>query len=110
MTPGEIAALLIQDYGVYNALNLDGGGSTSMAMQNPSTGLGGLINVSSDSPPGRSVASNLLVFATAVPEPATIELVGLILIAIIALQRWRAALTSGTGATVEFRSLSCRRI
>jgi len=110
MTPGEIAALLIQDYGVYNALNLDGGGSTSMAMQNPSTGLGGLINVSSDSPPGRSVASNLLVFATAVPEPATIELVGLILIAIIALQRWRAALTSGSGATVEFRSLSCRRI
>ena len=27
MTPGEIANLLISNYGVYNALNLDGGGS-----------------------------------------------------------------------------------
>ena len=29
MTPSEIADLLVRDYGVYNALNLDGGGSTS---------------------------------------------------------------------------------
>ena len=27
-----MAALLVRDYGVYNALNLDGGGSTSMTI------------------------------------------------------------------------------
>jgi hypothetical protein len=32
MTVGEVAALLVKDYGVYNALNLDGGGSTSLAI------------------------------------------------------------------------------
>ena len=42
MTLPEIANLLVSDYGVYNALNLDGGGSTSMAMQNPVTGVGRL--------------------------------------------------------------------
>lgn len=71
MTVGEIADLLIRDYGVYNALNLDGGGSTTLAMQNPSTGLGSIINVSSDNPNGRSEGSNLAIFATAVPEPST---------------------------------------
>src|SRR5438445_182571 len=35
MTMEEIGDLLIQDYSVYNALNLDGGGSTTLAMQNP---------------------------------------------------------------------------
>src|SRR5439155_499593 len=37
MTVGEMADLLMQDYQVYNALNLDGGGSTSMVLQNPIT-------------------------------------------------------------------------
>src|SRR5882757_154252 len=54
MTLGEIADLLISQYGVYNALNLDGGGSTTLAMQNPITGIGGIINVSSDNPNGRA--------------------------------------------------------
>jgi Phosphodiester glycosidase len=72
MTVGEIADLLIQDYGVYNALNLDGGGSTTMAMQNPTTGIGGIINVSSDNPNGRAEGSNLAIFATPVPEPSSI--------------------------------------
>ena len=70
MTLGEIANLLISDYGVYNALNLDGGGSTSMAMQNPATGVDALINVSSDNPAGRAEGSNLAVFAIATPEPS----------------------------------------
>jgi len=83
MAVGEIADLLINDYGVYNALNLDGGGSTSMAMQNPITGIGGLINVSSDSPGGRAVASNLAVFATPVPEPANFGLVGVFFLVLI---------------------------
>jgi exopolysaccharide biosynthesis protein len=34
MRVGEVADVLLQ-YGVWNALNLDGGGSTSMAMQGP---------------------------------------------------------------------------
>jgi hypothetical protein len=77
MTVGEIADMLIQDYGVYNALNLDGGGSTTMAMQDPATGLGRIVNVSSDNPNGRAEGSNLAVFATPVPEVSSLLLVGL---------------------------------
>ena len=87
MSVGEVADLLINDYGVYNALNLDGGGSTTMAMQNPLTGLDSIINVSSDNPAGRSEGSNLVVFADPVPEPATFGLVGLVLIGLIAAPR-----------------------
>lgn len=63
MKVGEVADLLIRDYDVYNALNLDGGGSTTMAMENPVTHIAGIINVSSDNPNGRLVGSNLAVFA-----------------------------------------------
>jgi len=87
MTLPEVANLLISDYGVYNALNLDGGGSTSMAMQNPVTGIGSFINVSSDNPSGRAEGSNLAIFAAPVPEPASFAMVGLVLIALIAAQR-----------------------
>jgi len=62
---GEVAALLVNDYGVWDALNLDGGGSTSLAMADPSTGAARLINTSSDNPNGRLVASSLAVFARA---------------------------------------------
>ena len=31
----EVAAVLIKDYRVWNAINLDGGGSTTLAWQNP---------------------------------------------------------------------------
>ena len=34
---GEVADLLIRDYGVYNALNMDGGGSTTVALEDPVT-------------------------------------------------------------------------
>jgi hypothetical protein len=60
---GEVAALLVADYGVWNALNLDGGGSTSLAMADPATGVARLVNTSSDNPGGRVVASSLAVFA-----------------------------------------------
>ena len=72
MTPAEIAAMLVSDYGVYNALNLDGGGSTTMAMQDPGTGVDSIVNTSSDNPLGRAVGDNLAVFAQPIPEPATI--------------------------------------
>jgi len=68
MSLPEVADLLIHDYGVYNALNLDGGGSTTMAWQDPATGIGRILNVSSDNPAGRAVGSNLAIFATPVPE------------------------------------------
>jgi exopolysaccharide biosynthesis protein len=69
MKVGEVADLLIRDYGVYNALNLDGGGSATLAMENPVTHIGGIVNVSSDNPKGRPVGSNLAVFAAAAPAP-----------------------------------------
>ena len=63
MTVSEVADLLINDYRVANALNLDGGGSTTLVMQDPVTRAGRIVNVSSDSPHGRAVGSNLAVFA-----------------------------------------------
>jgi len=59
----EVAAVLIRDYRVWNALNLDGGGSTTIAWANPETGEPAVLNVSSDNPDGRSVATSLAVFA-----------------------------------------------
>jgi hypothetical protein len=76
MTPGEIADLLVSDYGVYNALNLDGGGSTSLAMADPVTHAGSLLNVSADNPMGRSVGSNLAIFALPVPFMQTLPTSG----------------------------------
>jgi exopolysaccharide biosynthesis protein len=60
----EIAELLVREYGVWNALNLDGGGSTTMAWRNPATGQAELLNTpSDDTPGGRAVATSLAVFA-----------------------------------------------
>jgi exopolysaccharide biosynthesis protein len=65
MRVGEVADLLMKDYGVWNALNLDGGGSTSMAMEDPATHTRAMVNLSSDrdSPGGRPVGSSLAIFA-----------------------------------------------
>src|SRR5262245_12915625 len=65
LSVGEVADILINDYGVYNALNLDGGGSTTLAMEQPLTHTRSIVNVSSDNPAGRAVASALAVFAPA---------------------------------------------
>jgi hypothetical protein len=62
LTGSETADILIRDYGVYDALNLDGGGSTTLAMRDPATGAPAIINVPSVSPP-RPVGSSLAVFA-----------------------------------------------
>jgi hypothetical protein len=63
MRVSEVADLLIRDYGVCNALNMDGGGSTSLAIADPVTGIGSFVNSSSDNPNGRANASGLAVFA-----------------------------------------------
>lgn len=63
MRLSEVANILIRDFGVFDALNLDGGGSTTMAMEDPVTGARSLVNTSSDNPRGRAVATSLAVFA-----------------------------------------------
>lgn len=63
MALAEAARVLIDDFGVWDALNLDGGGSTSMALADPVTGQASLVNSSSDNPAGRAVATSLAVFA-----------------------------------------------
>lgn len=64
MSVGEVADLLIRDYRVEQALNLDGGGSTTLAMEDPLTGESSIVNQSSDNPTGRPVAASLAVFAS----------------------------------------------
>lgn len=62
MRLSEVAAVLIRDFAVADALNLDGGGSTTMTMEEPN-GKPAIVNVSSDNPTGRVVATSLAVFA-----------------------------------------------
>jgi hypothetical protein len=71
MRVDEVADVLRRDYGVWDALNLDGGGSTTMAMEDPVTHVPALVNASSDKNPvaGRSVGSSLAVFARPKPNP-----------------------------------------
>ena len=63
MKLSEVANTLIHDFSVFDALNLDGGGSTTMAMEDPATGITSIVNTSSDNPQGRVVATSLAVFA-----------------------------------------------
>jgi exopolysaccharide biosynthesis protein len=63
LTGNEMADLLINDYGVYNALNMDGGGSSTLAMKDAITGANSIINVSPDGASGRAVCSSLAIFA-----------------------------------------------
>ena len=69
MQAGEVADLLRNDYHVWNALNLDGGGSATMAVEDPVTHVRKLVNVPSDNPP-RSEASNFAVYSDGV-DPTT---------------------------------------
>ena len=58
MQVAEVADLLKNEYGVWNALNLDGGGSTTMAMEDPVTNVRKLVNSPSDNPPRRRRATS----------------------------------------------------
>jgi phosphodiester glycosidase/flagellar hook capping protein FlgD len=65
MTPFEVAELLrAPPYDVYNALNLDGGGSCTLAMEDPVSGSDSIVNVPEGAP--RSVGSSLAIFAVSV--------------------------------------------
>ena len=67
MTVSEEADYLIANFGVHDLINLDGGGSTTLAMEDPSTGVDRIINSASGGP--RFVGSSLAIFAAPVPEP-----------------------------------------
>lgn len=71
MAVAEVADLLIREFQVADALNGDGGGSTTLAMRDPVTGIGRVVNVPGDRSAGRAVGSNLAVFAR--PRPLARE-------------------------------------
>ncbi|MFB3892066.1 MAG: phosphodiester glycosidase family protein [Phycisphaerae bacterium] len=70
----EAAGFLARDYGVTDAINLDGGGSTTLCMADPTPRVVN-VPVGLDNKPGtlRPVGSNLAIFAAATPatQPAT---------------------------------------
>ena len=70
MQAGEVADLLIRDYGVYNALNMDGGGSATLALEDPVTHVHRVVNVPSDNP-HRAEASNLAIYSDGIPPITT---------------------------------------
>lgn len=74
LTVPEVANIMLNDYHCYEALNLDGGGSTAMSMQDSTTGVDSLLNASADAaaPLGRAEGVNLAVFALPVPEPGAL--------------------------------------
>lgn len=75
MTSGEVADLLVRDYGVTEALNLDGGGSSTLAIADPTPRVLNVPVGLGDSPGTlRPVGSSLAIFAepaTAASSPAT---------------------------------------
>jgi hypothetical protein len=80
----ELANFLI-GYGVTDAINLDGGGSTTMAIADP---VPRLLNVPSDGVE-RSVGTNLAVFAAPVPEPGAGAIVLILAGAGVSIRRRR---------------------
>jgi Phosphodiester glycosidase len=73
MQVGEVADLLIRDYGVYNALNMDGGGSTTLALEDPVTHERRVVNSPADNP-HRAEASNLAIYSDGIPPVTTATL------------------------------------
>jgi hypothetical protein len=81
----ELANLLI-GYGVTDAINLDGGGSTTMAIADP---VPRLLNVPSEGSE-RAVGTSLAIFAAPVPEPTSVAWL-IILPACTLIRRRRSA-------------------
>jgi hypothetical protein len=69
MQVGEVADLLKNDYGVWNALNLDGGGSATMAIEDPLENVRRVVNAPAEDP-ARLEATNLAVYSDAI-DPDT---------------------------------------
>lgn len=66
----EVATILIRDYRVKDALNLDGGPSTTLALQDPANGERRVVNASGDTGYGGGIGSSLAVFASLQIDPA----------------------------------------
>ncbi len=94
LTTGELADLLHSDYGVTDAINLDGGGSTTLAMADPTPRLVN-VPVGVGNVPGteRLVGSSLAVFARACP----IDTGGLPCVSVIAEGSRHLAVTPPAG-------------
>ena len=78
-------------FGSYNGLNLDGGGSTSMAWWNPSSSSAELLNVPSET---RSVGNSIGVYY--VPEPSNMILLATVAVAFLGrmlLRRGKTVIT-----------------
>ena len=74
MTVSEEVNYLLANYNIYNLINLGGGGSTTLAMEDPITHIDRIINAASGGP--RFVGSSLAVFAAPnqVPEPSSLAM------------------------------------
>ncbi len=70
----EVDYLLAGGFGVDSLLNLDGGGSTTLAMEDPLTHVGSVVNGIGAA---RFVGTSLAVFASPVPEPSVAMLCAL---------------------------------
>jgi hypothetical protein len=103
MKASEVTSLLINDYGVYNAVELDNGGSTTLAMQDPTTGTRSNVNHVSDTyPTGRLVGSSLAVFADPTPEPATMALLAGGVLTLLAARKRKEAMKHSSKAASMF--------
>jgi Phosphodiester glycosidase len=71
MTVSEEVDYLLSHYSVYNLINLDGGGSTTLAMEDPIAHTRGLVNSVGTQ---RFVGSSLAIFALPVSEPTSLVL------------------------------------
>jgi hypothetical protein len=75
----EVDYLLGAGFGIDSLLNLDGGGSTTLAMEDPLTHVGSVVNGIGAA---RFVGTSLAVFASPVPEPSVAMLCALGLVCI----------------------------
>jgi exopolysaccharide biosynthesis protein len=82
MTVSEEVSFILANYPVFNLINLDGGGSTTLAMEDPNTHIGSVVNSVSSQ---RFVGTSLAVFAVAAPEPVSILslVTGVVMIALL---------------------------
>jgi exopolysaccharide biosynthesis protein len=84
MTVSEEVDYLLSNYPVYNLINLDGGGSTTLAMEDPLTRTDSIIN--SVSTP-RFVGSSLAILAQPVPEPSSLAMLITVGLAAVVIKR-----------------------
>ncbi|MCY2932234.1 MAG: phosphodiester glycosidase family protein [Planctomycetota bacterium] len=77
MTSREVADLLVRDYGVTDALNLDGGGSTTLAMADPNARVANVpVGLGDAAGTLRPVGSSLAIFAAPAAQSRPAEASG----------------------------------